>query len=164
MSFGRHFAKKIGVNQLSSRVPALKGLLAGTGVTLEISFHKFSRKKGSNSALNICSTDRAVFQGGSAENTRAEMTTWKENHPDFIVHTDLARSLLFESCILRFQVTLWRARCRIGCFVIIRSCQLSQFSRNRGKLLLLLLLMLLVTACNRTSRSCRGLNCRCRRG
>ena len=138
------FCKKIGVNQLSSRVPALKGLLAGTEVTLEISFHKFSRKKGSNSALNICPTYGAVFQGRGTENTRTEMTTWKENHPDFIVHTDLARSLLFEPCILRFQVTLRRARCRVGCFVVVGSCQLSQFSRNRGELLLLLL----VTACN----------------
>ena len=144
MSFGKLFAKKIGVNQLSGRVPALKGLLAGTEVTLEISFHKFSRKKGSNSALNVCPTYRAVFQGRGTENTRTEMTTWKENHPDFIVHTDLARSLLFEPCILRFQVTLRRARCRIACFIVVGSCQLSQFSRNRGKLLLLLL----VTACN----------------
>merc|ERR1719474_535325 len=147
MSFGRHFAKKNGADQLS-RVPALKGLLAGTGVALEISFHKFSRKKGSNSALNICPTYRAVFQGGGAENARAEMTTWKENPPNFIVHTDLAGSLLFEPCILRFQVTLRRAGCRVGCFVVVGSCKLSQFSRNRGKLLLLLLLMLLVAACN----------------
>merc|ERR1712241_506423 len=65
--------KKSGVNQLSSRVPALKGLLAGTEVTLEISFHKFSRKKGSNSALNICPTYGAVFQGRGTENTRTKM-------------------------------------------------------------------------------------------
>ena len=54
--------------------------------------------------MNICPTDRAVCQGRGTENTRAEMTTWTENHPDFIVHADLAHSLLFESCILQFHI------------------------------------------------------------
>ena len=103
-----------------------------------------SWKEGSNCALNVCSTHRAVSQGRSAENTGAEMTTRKEHNPDLSIHANLAGPLLFQPCILWLQIILWGARSwalwgpSVGILVVAWGRELSQFCRNGGKLLLLL--------------------------